>query len=131
MRAPIPACCEHRRLSREVNRRTRVALLFPAEASVLRLVSAVAVEIAEGWEDLTRLPQHGRRVGNCTATCLLCPRRCRLRREARRMILVLSQGGLSGGGGAVLGLFGVGGRRTIGLLLRSISGVPTFPFAKP
>jgi len=38
------------RLSREIKRRTRVATLFPNEASLLRLVSAVAIEIAEDWE---------------------------------------------------------------------------------
>lgn len=38
------------RLSREIKRRTRVASLFPNEASLLRLVSAVAIEIAEDWE---------------------------------------------------------------------------------
>ena len=38
------------RLSREIKRRTRVATLFPNEASLLRLVSAVAIEVAEDWE---------------------------------------------------------------------------------
>lgn len=38
------------RLSREIKRRTRVATLFPNEASVLRLVFAVAIEISEDWE---------------------------------------------------------------------------------
>ena len=38
------------RLSREIKRRTRVATLFPNEASLLRLVSAVAIEISEDWE---------------------------------------------------------------------------------
>ncbi len=38
------------RLSREIKRRTRVATLFPNEASLLRLVSAVAIEIAQDWE---------------------------------------------------------------------------------
>jgi len=38
------------RLNREIKRRTRVASLFPNEASLLRLVSAVAIEIAEDWE---------------------------------------------------------------------------------
>jgi len=37
-------------LNREIKRRTRVATLFPNEASLLRLVSAVAIEIAEDWE---------------------------------------------------------------------------------
>jgi len=31
-------------------RRTRVATLFPNEASLLRLVSAVLMEISEEWE---------------------------------------------------------------------------------
>ncbi len=33
-----------------VRRRTRVARLFPNEASCLRLVSAVLMEIAEDWQ---------------------------------------------------------------------------------
>jgi DNA invertase Pin-like site-specific DNA recombinase len=38
------------RLSREIKRRTRVVGLFPNEASLLRLVSAVLMEISEEWE---------------------------------------------------------------------------------
>ena len=38
------------RLNQELKRRTRVATLFPNEASLLRLVSAVLVEITEDWE---------------------------------------------------------------------------------
>ena len=38
------------RLNREVKRRTRVATLFPNEASLLRLVSAVLAEVSEEWE---------------------------------------------------------------------------------
>ncbi len=38
------------RLSQEVRRRTRVARLFPNEASCLRLVTAVVMEISEEWE---------------------------------------------------------------------------------
>jgi transposase-like protein len=38
------------RLNRELKRRTRVATLFPNEESLLRLVSAVLVEISEEWE---------------------------------------------------------------------------------
>jgi transposase-like protein len=38
------------RLNEEINRRTRVAGLFPNEASVLRLVSAVLMETSEDWE---------------------------------------------------------------------------------
>ena len=37
-------------LNREVRRRTRVATLFPNEASLLRLVSAVLSEISDSWE---------------------------------------------------------------------------------
>jgi len=35
------------RLNKEIKRRTRVATLFPNEASLLRLVSAVLMEISE------------------------------------------------------------------------------------
>ena len=38
------------RLNREVRRRSRVAVLFPNEASCLRLVTAVVMEISEEWE---------------------------------------------------------------------------------
>jgi putative transposase len=38
------------RVNREIRRRTRVATLFPNEASLLRLVTAVAAEISEEWE---------------------------------------------------------------------------------
>ena len=38
------------RLNGELHRRTRVATLFPNEASLLRLVSAMAAEISEEWE---------------------------------------------------------------------------------
>ncbi|WP_226661131.1 IS256 family transposase [Microbulbifer aggregans] len=38
------------RVNRELKRRTRVATLFPNEESCLRLVSAVAMEIAEEWQ---------------------------------------------------------------------------------
>lgn len=38
------------RVNKEVKRRTRVATLFPSEASCLRLVSAVLMEISDEWE---------------------------------------------------------------------------------
>jgi transposase-like protein len=38
------------RVNEEIKRRTRVARLFPNEASLLRLVSAVLSEISEEWE---------------------------------------------------------------------------------
>lgn len=38
------------RLHREIKRRSRVANLFPNEASVLRLVTAIHIEISEDWE---------------------------------------------------------------------------------
>jgi transposase-like protein len=38
------------RVNKEVKRRTRVACVFPSEASCLRLVSAVLMEISEDWE---------------------------------------------------------------------------------
>lgn len=38
------------RINREIKRRTGVATLFPNEASALRLVSAVLMEISEEWE---------------------------------------------------------------------------------
>jgi transposase-like protein len=37
------------RLHEEIRRRTRVARLFPNEASLLRLVSAIEMEISEDW----------------------------------------------------------------------------------
>lgn len=38
------------RLNKEIKRRTTVATLFPNEASLLRLVSSILVEISEEWE---------------------------------------------------------------------------------
>ncbi len=38
------------RLSQEIKRRTRVVRVFPNEASCLRLVSAILMEISEEWE---------------------------------------------------------------------------------
>ena len=38
------------RLNKEIKRRTRVATLFPNEASLLRLTSAVLIETSEDWE---------------------------------------------------------------------------------
>jgi len=38
------------RLNREIKRRTRVCSLFPNEASLLRLVTAILAEVAEEWE---------------------------------------------------------------------------------
>jgi len=38
------------RLNRELKRRTRVATLFPNAASLLRLVTAVLIEVSEEWE---------------------------------------------------------------------------------
>ena len=54
----LPESCRRRlrtingleRVNRELHRRTRVATLFPNEASLLRLVSAMAAEISEEWE---------------------------------------------------------------------------------
>ena len=37
-------------VSREIRRRTRVACIFPNEASCLRLISAILMEISEDWE---------------------------------------------------------------------------------
>jgi len=42
------------RLNEEIRRRTRVARLFPNEASCLRLVSAVLMEISEDWQTAER-----------------------------------------------------------------------------
>jgi transposase-like protein len=38
------------RQNREIKRRTRVSGLFPNEASLLRLVSAILMEVSEEWE---------------------------------------------------------------------------------
>jgi putative transposase len=38
------------RISQEIKRRTRAASLFPNEAALLRLVSAVLMEGSEEWE---------------------------------------------------------------------------------
>jgi transposase-like protein len=38
------------RVNEEIKRRTRVARLFPNEASCLRLVSAILMEISDEWQ---------------------------------------------------------------------------------
>jgi putative transposase len=43
------------RVNKEIKRRTRVATLFPNEASCLRLVTAILMEISDDWET-TKLP---------------------------------------------------------------------------
>ena len=52
------------RVNQEIKRRTRVARLFPNEASCLRLVSAVLMEIAEDWQTADK-----RYVGVCQQRC--------------------------------------------------------------
>lgn len=42
------------RLSKEIKRRTRVATLFPNEASLLRLASAILMETHEDWQSQSR-----------------------------------------------------------------------------
>ena len=42
------------RLNKEIKRRTKVAALFPNEASILRLVSALLAETSEQWESRIR-----------------------------------------------------------------------------
>ncbi|MGB4100158.1 MAG: transposase, partial [bacterium] len=38
------------RIHKEIKRRTRVATLFPNEAALLRLVTAILAEVSEEWE---------------------------------------------------------------------------------
>ena len=38
------------RVNREIKRRTQVASIFPNEASCLRLVSALVMEISDDWQ---------------------------------------------------------------------------------
>ena len=38
------------RVNREIKRRTQVASIFPNEASCLRLVSALLMEISDDWQ---------------------------------------------------------------------------------
>ena len=55
-------------LNKEILRRTRVATLFPNEDSLLRLVSAVLVEITEDWETGKRyLPKEDDGLGASAA----------------------------------------------------------------
>ena len=49
---------QHSTLNTQFKRRTKVAGLFPNEASILRLVSAILMDISEEWESgKTYLPQ--------------------------------------------------------------------------
>ncbi len=47
---PVPKVASLVELNEEIKRRTRVATLFPNEASLLRLASAVLSEISDDWE---------------------------------------------------------------------------------
>ena len=50
------------RLNQEIKRRTRVATLFPNEASLLRLTSAILSEVSDDWETgkvYLTMPTHG------------------------------------------------------------------------
>ncbi len=47
------------RLNREIRRRSRVASLFPNDASCLRLVTAVVMEISEDWQTGRRYIKRG------------------------------------------------------------------------
>lgn len=38
------------RLNREIKRRTRVVSIFPNEASCMRLISAILMEVSDEWE---------------------------------------------------------------------------------
>jgi len=42
------------RLNEEIKRRTLVVRIFPTDASCLRLVRALAVEMPENWIEVTR-----------------------------------------------------------------------------
>ena len=59
------------RLSKEIRRRTRVAALFPNEASLLRLASAVLMEISEEWETGKRYLDINARVDENEMTAFL------------------------------------------------------------
>ena len=37
-------------INKQIRRRTRVASIFPNEASCLRLVSAILMELSDDWE---------------------------------------------------------------------------------
>jgi putative transposase len=43
------------RVNQELKRRTRVAGLFPNEASLLRLITALLSEISDQWQTTTRV----------------------------------------------------------------------------
>jgi len=47
------------RLNEEIKRRTHVVRIFPNEASCLRLIRALAVEIHENWIEATRYRNMG------------------------------------------------------------------------
>jgi transposase-like protein len=46
------------RLNKEIQRRTRVATLFPNSTSCLRLVSAILAEQGRGVDERKNLPEH-------------------------------------------------------------------------
>lgn len=61
------------RLNREIKRRTRVATLFPNEASLLRLVTAILADVSDEWETERTYIVGERQVGadEVTETTLL------------------------------------------------------------
>ena len=55
------------RLNSEIKRRTRVATLFPNEASLLRLAPAVLSEISDDWATERASPWSANRLGRTGA----------------------------------------------------------------
>ncbi|MES1956261.1 IS406 transposase [Salinisphaera hydrothermalis EPR70] len=70
-------------LNRELKRRTRVATLFPNDASCLRLVTAVAMEISQDW-------QPGGAISTSPRTIRNKPSRQRQEREFTETMLLIN-----------------------------------------
>jgi transposase-like protein len=77
---------------RELKRRTRVATLFPNDASLLRLTTAVLMELSEDWETGKRYVTFRRALPPCSsAMTTQCGRWSELR-PATRFLFVYQDG---------------------------------------
>jgi len=74
------------RLNQEIRRRTRVARIFPNDASVLRLVTTLAIEQSEEWETGRQYLDMG----------LFEDWKCEMDEEDRSVLVVLTTGKADG-----------------------------------
>jgi len=82
---------------RPIKRRARVATLFPNAASVLRLISAILIEVDEDWTtgrvclDLTKCQT------SSTEPCTTCRESMTPEQRANRSTIIIARTGASAG----------------------------------